>query len=410
MLGGAGKTTVLLMLAGRLEPSCGWYALMQRYKGGRLGDALRKLDAQELTTSYKPQAVERLRHLPDLRRNLADLRLDFDIVHALRLGGYERKSAEELNANELQRVSIAACLSKDAELYLLDCPSDHLDIAQRAQVAKLIQEKAKQAPVVVADNDIAFLSRACNDISIFYGDGWGMPSRLYSAKEAIGAFVEGVLPKEELRIRARGKPGESPAQRAKRLTGQNELLFELRGVQKQFDGNALQVDGEILRNERVGLVGADWTGKSTLLEIIAGKESYSGLLRGKFTFSYKPEHLPQRAVLKGLSKEMLRLLGIPLRGRPRVTKSLRQRIAIAKCLGAEADIYLLDQPSDGLTAEERLAVAELLRAKRCAIIADHDAWLVGRVADRAGLFVRTDGRSRVEWTSAKEAIGKITSE
>lgn len=426
LLGGAGKTTAMLVLAGRLEPSCGWYALRERYSSQAtparhdtssspsaryhtLGKILRKLEAQQLSTSYKPQAVERLRHLPDLHRNLADLKLDFETVQALRLGGYDSKDAEQLDASELQRVSVAAALSKDAELYLLDCPSEHLDIVQRRQVAKLIKEKGKQSLIIVADNDITFLRWACDSVAIFYGDeSWGTPSELYSAKDGIGAFVEGVLPDEQLRIRLRGRPGESPAEREKRLASQHERLLELSGVQKQFDGNVLRVDGEIRTNERVGLLGADGTGKSTLLKIIAGKEDFSGLVRGKARIAFKSQHLAQRAVLKGVPKEFVRALGIPTRGRPRLTASLRQRIAIARCLGADADLYVLDQPSDGLTAEERLVVAELLRAKRCAIVADHDAWLVARVADRCGLFMKTDGRSNVEWMSAEAAIERIS--
>jgi ATP-binding cassette subfamily E protein 1 len=408
LLGGFGKTTVLLTLAGRLDPSCGWYALVQKYKG-RLSEFLKKLDADELSASYKPQAVERLRHLPDLKRNLSDLNLDFDVVHALRLGGYDAKNAEQLNANELQRVSIAATLSKNAEIYLLDCPSDYLDISQRWQVAKLIKEKGKTALVLVADNDIAFLRWACDSVSIFYGDEkWGVPSELYSAKDAIGVFVAGVLPNEQFRLRGKSKPGESPEQRAKRVIAEHEVLIELAGIQKRWDENTLQVDGEIYRNERVGLIGADFTGKSALLGIIAGKDKeFSGMMRGKFTVSYKPEHLQQRAVLKGLSKDVLKMLGIPLRGRPTITQSLRQRIAIAKCLSAEADVYVLDQPSDGLTAEERLAVAELLKSKPCVLVADHDAWLMAHVCDRTGLFVRENGRSHVEWLDAEAAIEKI---
>lgn len=407
LLGGTGKTTALLILSGRLDPSCGWYSLIQRYGGTSLGGLLKKLDGDELVTSYKPQAVERLRHLPDLKRNLSDLNLDFDLVHALRIGGYETKDIEKLNANELQRVSIAAALSKNAELYLLDEPSQHLDIGQRFRVAKLIREKGKQAPVIVADSDLTFLRLACSGVSIFYGDeNWCTPSKAYDAKEAINAFAGGVLP-DGIRIHPKSKPGESPAQREKRFVGQNELLFELAGVQRRFGENVLQADGQIMKNERIGILGADGSGKSTLLGIIAGKEEFSGLMRGKFTVSYKSQHLSQHDVLKGVPKEMLKMLGIPLRGRPILSQSLRQRIAIARCLGTKADLYVLDQPTDGLTAEERLAVAELLRSKPSVIIADNDAWFLARVSDRTGLVVSKNGRSSVEWLSAEDAIGKI---
>jgi len=410
LLGGFGKTTTLMILAGKLDPSCGWYALLKKCEPSSVAarpryDILKKLDADELDVSYKPQAVEMLRHLPDLHRNLSDLKLDAKLVDSLKLPGHDVKNLEQLNSSELQRVAIAAALSKDAEIYLLDEPSEHLDMAERAKVAEILRERGKRMLIVVADSDLAFLAKACDSISIFYGsETWSSPSRLYAPTYALKAFLEGVLAKEKMRIRPRMKPGETPAQREKRKSKTHELLFDLSGVQKRFGGNALLLNGEIMRNERIGVVGSRGSGKSSLLKIVAGLDEVKP--SGTAAVAYKPQHLPQKDVLDGLSKELIKYFGIPLRGRPRLTASLRQRISIARCLNADADFYVLDQPSDGLRAEERLAVAELLKSKPCVIVADNDAWLVAHVADRCGLVVREDGKSRVEWSSNAKAIEK----
>ena len=68
-----------------------------------------------------------------------------------------------------------------------------------------------------------------------------------------------------------------------------------------------------------------------------------------------------------------------------------QRIAIAKCLTAEADIYLLDEPSAFLDVEMRLQVAQLLRKsieelKKSAFVVEHDIITQDFIADSILVF------------------------
>ena len=83
-----------------------------------------------------------------------------------------------------------------------------------------------------------------------------------------------------------------------------------------------------------------------------------------------------------------------------------QRVAIAKCLGERADLYLLDEPSAYLDVEQRLRMAKIiremmdLRGKAC-IVVDHDLLetVLGRKIDlvsRGGLKPRIDDDIRSE--------------
>ena len=60
---------------------------------------------------------------------------------------------------ELQAVSIAICLGRDADLYLLDEPSAHLDVNARMEAAKAIRRTmlAKEKAAMVIDHDIYFI-------------------------------------------------------------------------------------------------------------------------------------------------------------------------------------------------------------------------------------------------------------
>lgn len=67
-----------------------------------------------------------------------------------------------LSGGELQRVAIAACLGKTAQVYLLDEPSAFLDIEERLNVAKALRHiiDSRQAFAFVVEHDIvARLSR-----------------------------------------------------------------------------------------------------------------------------------------------------------------------------------------------------------------------------------------------------------
>jgi ATP-binding cassette subfamily E protein 1 len=63
---------------------------------------------------------------------------------------------DSLSGGELQRVAIAGCLSRDADVYILDEPSAHLDVEQRVKVTRMIKHHAegKEVGIMVIDHDI----------------------------------------------------------------------------------------------------------------------------------------------------------------------------------------------------------------------------------------------------------------
>ncbi|MEM0448653.1 MAG: ribosome biogenesis/translation initiation ATPase RLI [Methanomassiliicoccales archaeon] len=154
-----GKTTFVKVLAGVQQPTSG---------------SIRN----SVKVSYKPQYIN-----PDFEGTVMEMFLtsvkDFfqsgffesEIAHPLRLKTLYEKQVKNLSGGELQRAAIALCLSRDADLYLLDEPSAYLDSNQRMEAAKTIRrvmEKRGRSALVV-DHDIYFLDMVSDSIMVFSG-------------------------------------------------------------------------------------------------------------------------------------------------------------------------------------------------------------------------------------------------
>ncbi|RXE55280.1 ATPase [Methanoculleus taiwanensis] len=156
---GIGKSTFAELLAGTLEPDTG------------------SMD-QRVRISYKPQyikgnteaTVEEL-----LRQCTTKFDSSFyqhEIIEPLTLAPILQSSASSLSGGELQRVAIAICLSRDADLYILDEPSAHLDVEQRVKIARLIRKHAegRNSSTLVIDHDIYLIDMISDRILVFDGE------------------------------------------------------------------------------------------------------------------------------------------------------------------------------------------------------------------------------------------------
>ena len=75
------------------------------------------------------------------------------------------------SGGELQRVAVAAALSRDADVYLFDEPSSYLDVKQRLVVARAIRSlKEQQKTIIVAEHDLAIIDYLSDQICLFYGE------------------------------------------------------------------------------------------------------------------------------------------------------------------------------------------------------------------------------------------------
>ncbi|MCD4771549.1 ribosome biogenesis/translation initiation ATPase RLI [archaeon] len=150
---GTGKTSFVKALAGELETDKG------------------KLDLK-LDISYKEQYL--FSESEGLVRDVCfKEKISKRLKSTFNLGVLEGKQIKNLSGGELQRFSVARCLAKDADVYLIDEPSAYLDVEERISVAKAIKdimvERGKTAFVV--DHDLLVVSYLADSIINFDGEG-----------------------------------------------------------------------------------------------------------------------------------------------------------------------------------------------------------------------------------------------
>ena len=156
---GIGKSTFAGLLAGVIDPDTG------------------SMDTR-VRISYKPQylkgdtdaTVEEV-----LRQTTTKFDTSFyqhEILEPLSLSPLLQAPVNTLSGGELQRVAIAVCLSRDADLYILDEPSAHLDVEQRVKISRMIRKHAegRGASTLVIDHDIYVIDMISDRILVFEGE------------------------------------------------------------------------------------------------------------------------------------------------------------------------------------------------------------------------------------------------
>ncbi len=177
---GVGKSTLLAALAG-LHPSqgqleCGG-APLARWSAralARLRGWLPQHPDDPFASSVE-EAVLVGRH-PWLERfeweGDDDLRIAADALAAMGLAGFAQRNVQTLSGGERQRVSIAALLAQTPQLYLLDEPLTHLDLAGQISVLDHFRAVADQgAAVLMVLHDINLALRWASHLLILFGDG-----------------------------------------------------------------------------------------------------------------------------------------------------------------------------------------------------------------------------------------------
>ena len=158
---GIGKTTFIKIIAGDLEPDEGYVSI----KG-------------KLKISYKPQFLSKIEYpgtvrdyLEESGAKLGESWVKSEVLRPLGLEKLMDRYVLELSGGELQRVAIAACLLKEADLYLLDEPMAYLDIEQRLSVAKLIKRitEDKEATTFLVEHDVVMQDFVSTSIMVFTG-------------------------------------------------------------------------------------------------------------------------------------------------------------------------------------------------------------------------------------------------
>jgi ATP-binding cassette subfamily E protein 1 len=174
---GTGKTTFVKCLCGLEEIE--------------INNEKKKLDLN-LNISYKPQ------YLPsDSEEIVRDIifkeKISKKLSSEFNLENISQKRIKNLSGGELQRLFIARCLAKEADIYLIDEPSAYLDVEERISLAKTIKDfmMEKEKIAFVVDHDLLLISYLADSIVVFSGKSGeaGKSSEVLSFEKGITALL-----------------------------------------------------------------------------------------------------------------------------------------------------------------------------------------------------------------------------
>lgn len=440
---GDGKSSLLAMLAGRLEPDSGRVTVRSGVRVGVLDQSDTLDDALTVRESVVGDRPE--------HDWAGDARVR-EVISGL-LGEMEWDGpVTGLSGGQRRRVALAALLAADHDVLFLDEPTNHLDVEAIAWLADHIKRRwpANQGAMLVVTHDRWFLDEVCTRT-------WEVHDRIvepfeggYAAyilqrveRDRQSAAIEARrknLARKELAWLRRGAPARTSKPKF-RIDAANELISDVPEIRDKtelqslavsrlgkdvvdlldasvaYDGREVlhPVEWRIAPGERTGILGVNGAGKSTLLGLVSGEVTPTSgrVKRGKTvkvaTLSQRmdelDEHLgdPVRVVISGLrttytfgtgSKaqdltpgQLLERMGFQSAQLSTPVKDLsggqKRRLQLLLILLQQPNVLILDEPTNDLDTDMLAAIEDLLDSwPGTLLVVSHDRYFIERVTDQ----------------------------
>ena len=170
-----GKTTFMKMLAGVDKPDSGNLQI-----GAKISYKPQYLN-QEYDGSVK--SILSVAYENEIEGSV----IEEQILAPIGLKKLYEKTVKNLSGGELQKVAVAACLIRNADIYALDEPSAFLDVEDRIALAKFIQRyvRANEKSAIIIDHDVQLIDLMADSLIIFEG----IPGRSGEASQPLSKEV-----------------------------------------------------------------------------------------------------------------------------------------------------------------------------------------------------------------------------
>ncbi|MEV8266018.1 ABC-F family ATP-binding cassette domain-containing protein [Microbacterium sp. NPDC076911] len=440
---GDGKSSLMAMLAGRLQPDSGRVTV----RGGVRVGVLDQADTLDGTMTIAQAVVG---DMPEYEwAGDANVR---DVIAGLLSGLDWDGPIEGLSGGQRRRVALAALLTGDDDVLFLDEPTNHLDVEAIAWLAHHLKRRwsPSSGGLLVVTHDRWFLDEICTKT-------WEVHDRIvepfeggYAAyilqrveRDRQSAVIEQRrqnLARKELAWLRRGAPARSTKPKF-RIDAANELIADVpeirdpvalqslavtrlgKDVVDLLDAGVTYGDREVLHpfewriapGERTGILGVNGVGKSTLLGLVSGEvEPTTGRVkRGKTvqvaTLTQRLDELeahldkPVRVVIAGLrttytfgsgSKsaeltpgQLLERMGFASAQLSTPVKDLsggqKRRLQLLMILLEQPNVLILDEPTNDLDTDMLAAMEDLLDTwPGTLLVVSHDRYFLERVTDQ----------------------------
>jgi ATPase subunit of ABC transporter with duplicated ATPase domains len=450
---GDGKTSLLDMLAGRLQPDAGRVTVRSGVRIGVLDQADTLDDAltvERAVVGDTPEHVwagdARVRDV--LRGLLADVPWDAPVT--------------VLSGGQRRRVALAGLLAGEWEVLLLDEPTNHLDVEAITWLAGHLKRRwpANAGGLLVITHDRWFLDEVCtatwevhDEIVEPFEGGYAAYVLQRVERDRMATSAEAKrqnLARKELAWLRRGAPARTSKPKF-RIDAANALIadvpeirdkvslqslavarlgkdvVDLLGVSAGYDGTEVlhDVEWRIAPGERTGILGVNGAGKSTLLGLITGavKPTAGIVKRGKTVkiaaltqrLGDLEEHMnePVRVVTSRLSTSytigtgakaqeltpsaLLERLGFSAAQLSTPVRDLsggqQRRLQLLLILLEQPNVLILDEPTNDMDTDMLAVIEDLLDSWPGTLIAvSHDRYFLERVTDQQ--YAIFDGRLR----------------
>jgi len=392
----------------------------------------------------------------EILHKLSDLQNEFDALDGYNIHHKCEKVLEGLGFTTEQlkqpykkfsggwrmRVMLAKLLLQNPKLLMLDEPTNHLDLPTIEWLENYLQ--SYDGTVIVVSHDREFLDKMVSkvvEVSMqkineysgnysFYleskSERMDLQQRQFDNQQQFIKQQENFIN----RFKAKASKATAAQSRVKLLekldrieapeddnaeinidfkinTQSGKVVSEIKNVSKAFpdikilDGAV----GEIVRGDKIALIGANGKGKSTLLRLIAGAEPFEGNIttgHNVIPAFYAQHQLESLNVENEIIEEMrnygadrseteLRtLLGCFLFTNDEVFKKIKvlsggekARVALARTLLAEANFMLLDEPTNHLDMRSiNILIQALQQYQGTFIVVSHDRFFVSQIANK----------------------------
>ena len=397
------------------------------------------------------------------------------VEYVTRLGLDSSVAPAMASGGEAKRAALALAFALDPDLLLLDEPTNHLDLTAIAQLEELL---AKGPTLVFVTHDRWFLDRVATRI-LELDRGWlrSYPGNYTAyelqkaselAAEAVGKRkfdkfwaqeevwirrgVEARRTRNEGRVRRLEQLRVARAERRERIGNlkmaidaserSGKLVAELEGVSKHFGDRTIvsNLNLRLMRGDRLGLLGPNGVGKTTLLRLILGEtEPDSGSVRlgTNLQVAYFDQLRAQLDLdqtvadtisagsdwveVGGERRHISSYLGDFLFSAKRAATPVRalsggerNRLLLARLFARPANVLVLDEPTNDLDIESlELLESALQSFAGTLLLVSHDRVFVDNVVTQT-LVAQGDGRWQEyvggysDWLAQRSAIASGT--